>query len=118
LGNPVDETAFEMVRSVKPDMPDLGGAEEDTKPQAAPQSNKAEAVDDNDYDDDDGDDEQDDLPGEAPRPANAAEARPTPANSVNTGAPSSDADQGVAPAARRRRRGGRRRSGFHGGPAT
>ncbi len=97
---PAEDAAFEPMRVVKPDLPDLAEVN-----QPAPQRQPALTVEDTD-----GDEEGDETD-------EAAEGQPQTGRPAtpNQGGQSQQGGQGSG-TRRRRRRGGRRRGGFHGGP--
>ncbi len=91
---PANDAAFETIRMVKPDMPDLAVVS-----QPSPQQQTALA--DEDGDEDDGDETTESLEGQD-QPNQTADSNQQGGQGSST--------------RRRRRRGGRRRGGFHGGP--
>lgn len=117
-----EETAFNSIRSVKPDMPDIVVIDRDIQMQMPGPDG-----DDDEADDDDGEEPEANTPvvnrpvrfdngttGGLVRQGNQPvqnPAQPRPVQGAGTASGSSDNH-------RRRRRGGRRRSGFHGGPGT
>lgn len=95
-----DDTAFETIRMVKPDLPDLAVM---SKPVPQPQTQTQPDASTEDASEEDGEDDGDDTVDQPNQPGVLAQGEP------GAQAPGSGNR-------RRRRRGGRRRGGFHGGP--